>query len=351
MRAVSNDTRLERAAGRIRDATRQGADIDSILHASADALAHLAPWDAVFLSGADPKTAQFTATRCVKELPVDMCSPWIRNEFLEPDVNKFASLQSTRTTVATLDDATHGHAARSTRYRDIYRPNGFGHELRAALSDSTGCWGYLTLVREHGAPNFHEQEQEFVQRLAPAIASAVRTSHQGTPGILDIAPGVVLVSREGEIAQATDSAQFVLQQLCAASILAVATAAFARVRGSPGPAPMSRVRATEDAWLTIRGDVVRDETGEAVTAVVIIEPSAARDLLPLLTGVYALTPRETEVLRNLARGDTTAQIASSLRLSRYTVRDHISSLFSKVGCRSRGELIHRLFGTDVTLDT
>jgi DNA-binding CsgD family transcriptional regulator len=58
---------------------------------------------------------------------------------------------------------------------------------------------------------------------------------------------------------------------------------------------------------------------------------------------YGLSPREQEVSRLLAGGASTSGIAAELSLSVFTVRDHIKSLFTKVGVASRGELVARLF--------
>lgn len=49
----------------------------------------------------------------------------------------------------------------------------------------------------------------------------------------------------------------------------------------------------------------------------------------------ALTPRQHEVLRSLARGRSTAQIAESLHLSRETVRNHVRGLLRALHTNSR----------------
>jgi DNA-binding CsgD family transcriptional regulator len=46
----------------------------------------------------------------------------------------------------------------------------------------------------------------------------------------------------------------------------------------------------------------------------------------------------------VARGHTTAEIATRLRLSAHTVRDHLKAIFTKVDVSSRGELVAKLFG-------
>ena len=45
----------------------------------------------------------------------------------------------------------------------------------------------------------------------------------------------------------------------------------------------------------------------------------------------------------VARGYGTAEIAAALHLSAHTVRDHVKTIFDKVGVSSRGELVAKLF--------
>ena len=52
-----------------------------------------------------------------------------------------------------------------------------------------------------------------------------------------------------------------------------------------------------------------------------------------------LTSRESEILRRLRRGDSTASIAADLSISPITVRRHISRLVEKAGVGGRAELI------------
>ncbi|VVO32256.1 LuxR C-terminal-related transcriptional regulator [Pseudomonas fluorescens] len=51
-----------------------------------------------------------------------------------------------------------------------------------------------------------------------------------------------------------------------------------------------------------------------------------------------MTKREQEVLQSLLQGKTNKQIAISLGISDFTVRDHVSSILRKVGAKSRLEL-------------
>jgi len=55
-----------------------------------------------------------------------------------------------------------------------------------------------------------------------------------------------------------------------------------------------------------------------------------------------LTPRESEVARLAARGETNRAIATTLGLSERTVHHHCESIFSKLGIRSRWQLLPAL---------
>ncbi len=57
---------------------------------------------------------------------------------------------------------------------------------------------------------------------------------------------------------------------------------------------------------------------------------------------YGLTPRETELCRRLARGESNKEIAAAVGLSANTVRNHVHNAFEKVGARNRVELCARL---------
>ena len=79
--------------------------------------------------------------------------------------------------------------------------------------------------------------------------------------------------------------------------------------------------------------------------VVVITGATSAEMASIIVSAYGLSPREQEVSRLLAHGNSTSGIAAELSLSVFTVRDHIKSLFTKVGVASRGELVAP---TDIT---
>jgi DNA-binding CsgD family transcriptional regulator len=76
---------------------------------------------------------------------------------------------------------------------------------------------------------------------------------------------------------------------------------------------------------------------------IVIEAAGPRQVGWLKTSAYGLTKREREVVDLVVRGASTREISRSLYISEYTVQDHLSSVFEKVGMRGRRALVKRLY--------
>lgn len=109
-----------------------------------------------------------------------------------------------------------------------------------------------------------------------------------------------------------------------------------------GDIPMS-VQAMKAGAVDFLTKPVRDQTLlDAVTAGVAMD--AARRVQALIVKrnverLETLTPREREVLREVARGRLNKQIAFDLGISEVTVKLHRSNVMRKMGAASIGELI------------
>lgn len=55
--------------------------------------------------------------------------------------------------------------------------------------------------------------------------------------------------------------------------------------------------------------------------------------------VTELTQRERQVLAHLAKGESNKQIAKALGLAAQTIRNHIASIYDKLGVHSRVEAV------------
>ena len=62
-----------------------------------------------------------------------------------------------------------------------------------------------------------------------------------------------------------------------------------------------------------------------------------------------LSEREREVVRLVAQGRTGPEIADELHIARDTVRTHVSNAMTKMGARSRAELVAKALGAGVIL--
>jgi two-component system, NarL family, response regulator YdfI len=71
-------------------------------------------------------------------------------------------------------------------------------------------------------------------------------------------------------------------------------------------------------------------------AVTLPHPAAAREAVQMRE---ELTPREVEVLRLMARGQTNKQVAARLEISEHTAKFHVSSVLAKLGARTRTEAV------------
>jgi DNA-binding NarL/FixJ family response regulator len=103
------------------------------------------------------------------------------------------------------------------------------------------------------------------------------------------------------------------------------------------------------------GFLLKDVTPEQLIAAVqlvrtgdaLLAPSITRRLLetfaPRMSGaasdLSALTPRELEVLRLVARGMSNAEIAAALTLSEATVKTHVARILTKLGLRDRVQAV------------
>lgn len=143
-------------------------------------------------------------------------------------------------------------------------------------------------------------------------------------------------------------------------IAAIASSAHERVDGSGYPhgtavasgATASTILAAADVWCALREHrphrpaftdaeattILRDEVAagrldaDAVDAVLGV--SREREREPALPA--GLTPREADVLRWVARGDTNKEVAVRLGISARTVGHHLAHAYAKIGITTRG---------------
>ena len=108
-----------------------------------------------------------------------------------------------------------------------------------------------------------------------------------------------------------------------------------------GPARL-RLRDRMGRWLVFHASCLKGGPADG-TVTVVVEPAKSTDVAPIIIEAYGLSPRERDVVRAIARGLSTPDIAAELFLSGHTVRYYIKAVFEKVGVSTRGELVAKLF--------
>jgi DNA-binding NarL/FixJ family response regulator len=90
--------------------------------------------------------------------------------------------------------------------------------------------------------------------------------------------------------------------------------------------------------MVARGDSMLAPT---ITRRLIAEFTARRR--PPAAGLPELSPRETDVVRLIARGLSNAEIAERLFVGEATVKTHVGAILSKLGCRDRVQVVVRAY--------
>jgi DNA-binding CsgD family transcriptional regulator len=84
-------------------------------------------------------------------------------------------------------------------------------------------------------------------------------------------------------------------------------------------------------------EAARLDTEPAIA--VSIRAAAPSEVLSVLARAHALTARERQLVELTAAGLDTRQIASRLFISSHTAKDHLKSVFAKMGLHSHRELL------------
>lgn len=115
----------------------------------------------------------------------------------------------------------------------------------------------------------------------------------------------------------------------AGRLLAAACAFRAMTEPRPHRPAMTGKQATAELRSEVRAGRFAADAVDAVLA------AAGQTLGKRRTGPAGLTPRESEVLRLIARGASTRQVAARLTIAAKTVETHIERVYAKTGASSR----------------
>ena len=338
VREVELRSRIERLAAGNADFSTVRAALDRELRA-------VVGYDVGALSTLDPATMCWTSC-FVSGVGHDAGFERVvyDHEFRAHEPNSYADLARADRPVGRLSAVTDGHLQRVGRYADLLEPLDAVDEMRAVLRSHGACWGTLTLYRQRPGPAYTLGDEATLAAVAPSIAdlfrlTMLRAATSATSAPL-LGPGLLTVTTGGEICERTEQADAWLDQLddrdripSVVTSLAIATA---RGEGLARASLPSR----QGSWITLHASGLRAVTaGGEDRVAIIIEAARPIQLNDLVAEAYGLTPREREVTTLITTGLANKQIAHCLGVSRYTVEDHVKSVFAKTAVANRGSLV------------
>jgi DNA-binding CsgD family transcriptional regulator len=185
--------------------------------------------------------------------------------------------------------------------------------------------GVVALFRQ--GRDFNERDRRALSALGPHLTALIRNARArrrlaGLTALADAADndelsrGYVLLRGGLEVEHASSAAR--------------------RILGSWFEAPVSRLPSLIEEWLR-SGEGRKPLRLERNGTRLVVEAPASRALLVTEERVIpaTLTPREREVLRWLAAGKSTSEIAGKLWVTPATVSKHLHNLYRKLGVTSR----------------
>jgi DNA-binding CsgD family transcriptional regulator len=347
----------------------------------AERLRRAVPFDGYAVVTLDPLSGLATNFHFSEEMGSEEDARFfLENIYFEDDVLDYGWMARNRITAMTLSEATGGELERALRYREYNGPKGFGPGVRAVLTVRGKPWGGLCLVRGKDVEDFSEREVEFLRRISPHLGAGLRAATlrfearreaaNGDVGVAFDSPasqavGVLNLDHAGRVTRYTPAADHLLRELGAPEAgrrderglpmaVCAVVGALRRTLGAgpdPGPSqvPCLRVRARSGGWLPLQASLTEPGEDGSVETVVVIAPAGPAEMVQLQSTAHGLSAREKEVVDLIVRGFSTRQISKTLYISESTVQGRLSHVFEKVGVKSRGELLKRLFLDNLSL--
>jgi DNA-binding CsgD family transcriptional regulator len=319
-------------------------------------------FDAYCCFTTDPMSQFFTHT-IFGGAPQSDLDHFVEHVYFDDDINEFTWMAQTRRPVALLSEGVAGNLERSLCYREILKPRGHAHQARGVFMVKQELWGGIELSRDRKRGDFDVDEVALLARVTPHLgaglkAAALRGLIAGT-SLTEDTPGMLTLDHRQRIVGCTNSAERWLRELgWPASDRGDATRLPQPVRVllralqrtlSPNSEadtrriPRLSVQTPTGRWLSLMTDTTIANGNTPPLIMVLIEPLGPREAAWLRRSAYNLTPREQAVVELVAHGLATRDIAAELCVTEYTVQEHLSHVFDKVGVRSRRALLKRLF--------
>jgi DNA-binding CsgD family transcriptional regulator len=364
-RRVDNDPMtsqltLDRVRSDLDVVARAGLDTAAFVAEAEDSLRRAVPHVATCIAIVDPATRLLTGTFKFGDLEAndDRDHEWALMEYGGGDPTAFLDLAERPGSACSIWQETGGDLAVSPRLRDFIAPTyGYGDELRMVARHGGCVWGGLALFRSSDDDPFSPDEVAFLESLSTSFAAGLRSGllarlgHAVRSSGDTAGPAVLIVGPDDRPAQVSMGAESLLEELTSEANMADASgvigALVAHARryaaGELDVLPRARARMPSGRWLVLHASPLSNGAGVTGDVVVTIEEARPPEIVPLVVAAFELTARERDVTQLVLQGVDTKEIAATLHMSRYTVQDHLKSVFDKADVRSRRELISRVF--------
>lgn len=333
--------------------------LEQVGHRLLQAIEPAVPFDGYRLLGTDPATLLVNRLIAASSNDTWARSEWLRDVYLRtglPHVELPNLMRMNKTAVAyqSAPDLCWGFAPEvfgnftRSEHLDTF------HQTRSPLGGALfanfaayGSWvASLQIYRRDPDTPFQRGEIAFMQLIGPAVGRAIdagmKREHLEAQSGQEIpqSSGVIVIDREGRLRFANPAGEFWRELLqdtgepTLATPIASSIAALASL-GKPSatvvvntPAGPARIEASPES------------SGHDVTLVITPERTPPPPPLP---AAWSLTPQESQVVAHLLQGDSNAQIASTLMISRNTVQTHLRHIYEKLNVNNRTQVLAAYF--------
>lgn len=311
-------------------------------------------FDAFAFSTVDPDVGIMSHT-VASGIPLRLGRMYVERFYPEEAATLAGRASARRSPVSSMGDM-------APETQDAFRTAGVDMHVHVSHAADSRLWGTWCLMRTAGSAPMTPRTREIVGRAAPWITRGLRSaaaideaSAASGPSSDAVAPGVVVLDARhrpvmrtplaarwlADIADISDPATANADDL-PLSILSLA-AELRRSRTDTLTEAVLRVRGTSGVWYLLRASLTEPDAAGQSSVVVVIRPALRREVAPVLSRLYALSPREREVVAAVSRGESTKRIAAALNLSPHTVEELVERACRKIGVRGRKALVAKLF--------
>lgn len=362
---MASSLTMDRVRSDVAVLSRAGLDVATFVAEVRTSLERAIPHVAACMCTVDPATHLLTGTFKFGDLYGNDAHDllWGLIEYGGTDPTSFTGMFRDRRDSVALHLETRGEVRSNERMDRLLIPEYDYHdEIRLVARQGDLAWGGMALFRGEGDPAFSKDDVEFLGSLSDAYAAGIRVgllarvvgpppSDDGVAATVDPGPAVVIIDAADRVVQVSVGATQLLEEMASSANAADATGTMAALvagarrfaLGTADVLPRGRVRLPSGRWLVVNASPLSSTDGRTGDVAITMEEARPPEIVPLVVAAFGLTDRERDVTRLVLQGVDTKEIAATLHLSRYTVQDHLKSVFDKADVRSRRELVSRVF--------